>query len=202
MHPVQPSAVHPSGVRPVYVVLGVIAAFAALAAVVIALLVRPVLESQLIEYEANVDMTWKEVEVQLQRQHELIPKLLQVVKGYSSYELAVIDKVVTAQQRFNQADSREQPNAAREVDAALSVVLVGAVRYPELAADGHFRDLSYELAGTKNRIAVARGRYNDAVAVLNARRRQFPWRIAADAVKERTFYEAPPETQVEPEFAL
>jgi LemA protein len=139
-----------------------------------------------------VDSQWSQVENQLERQHDLIPKLLTLTRAYAEHERGVFEKLADARSRYLQAPPGQKPSEARSVDMAFAEVLLVAERYPDLKADQQFRDLSYEIAGTQNRIALERKRFNDLVALHNARIRQVPWRLLAVDMEARAFY-APPE---------
>jgi LemA protein len=160
------------------------------------------LHNQLVAADAVAETQWHQVEVQLQRQHELLPKLAAVARRYAEYESGVIDKVLAAQGRYESASPAARPEAAAEVDKALIGVLSLASRYPELGADGHYRDLAHEISGTKSRIAVERMRYNAAAGALNARLRQFPWQWVRFGIEPREFYPVPESHLEDPQLEL
>src|SRR5439155_812514 len=117
----------------------------------------------------RVDSSWAQVENQLQRRNDLIPNLVEVTKGYATHEREVFDRVADARARLIAGGTREQRiEAANQLSGALGRLLAIAERYPDLKANQQFARLSDELAGTENRIAVERMRYNDAVREYNA----------------------------------
>jgi LemA protein len=123
---------------------------------------------------------WAQVENQLQRRNDLIPNLVNTVKGYASHEKTVLEEVTNARSQWAKAGSVDQKvKAAGAVDAALSRLLLVTENYPNLKADQTFLKLMDELSGTENRIAVERMRYNDAVQDFNITVRVFPGNIVA-----------------------
>ena len=145
--------------------------------------------NQVIELDVAAQTQWKQVENQLERQHDLLPKLVKVASRYAAHEKEILEGVMASRERYLGASSAERPSGAKAVDAGLVRLLALAERYPELRADRHFRDLSHEIAGTQNRITVERARYNEIVGLLNQRLRQLPWRLAAFEVLTRDYYE-------------
>lgn len=160
------------------------------------------MRNQLIALDVTVDAQWKQVENQLQRQHDLLPKLVAVARRYAEHEAGILEKLGNARAAYAGASADQRPRIAGEVDGVLSNVLALAESYPDLKADQQFRDLSYEIAGTQNRIALERQRYNETVGVLNARLRQLPWSLLAGGIERGAFYEAPREQLADPKLAL
>ncbi len=158
--------------------------------------------NQLIELNVAVDTQWKQVENQLERQYDLLPKLVAIAKRYVEHEKDVLDALFESRAAYTKAPAEKRPAAAAEVDDAVIDVLALGERYPDLKADGQYRDLFYEIAGTKNRIAVERARYNELVGSLDAKLQQFPWMLAASGIEPRTFYQPPEEKLEEPELDL
>lgn len=146
---------------------------------------------------------WSEVLNQYQRRADLIPNLVNTVKGYAQHEMEVFTQVTEARSRVGQIqvnpgdpDSlRQFEQAQRDVGSALSRLLVVAENYPQLKADANFRDLQAQLEGTENRITVARNRYIEAVRSFNVLVRQFPTNLTAMAFG----YSAKPQFAVENE---
>lgn len=125
--------------------------------------------------EENVTREWAQVENQMQRRADLIPNLVQVVKGYAEHEEAVLSGIADARSRLSGSVTLEEKmRADQEVTSALGRLLVIVENYPDLKADTQFTGLRDELAGSENRLAVARRAYNESVTEYNKRIRQFP----------------------------
>lgn len=128
----------------------------------------------------NVEAKWAQVENQLQRRFDLIPNLVETVKGFAQQEKDVFLGVAEARKAYTQAQSvAEKAKAATGVESALSRLLVVVERYPELKSNETFNKLMDELAGAENRIAVERMRYNDAVRELNTYTRKLIGRVVS-----------------------
>jgi LemA protein len=141
-----------------------------------------------------VDAAWSEVQNQLQRRNDLIPNLVNTVKGFAAQEQKVLIGVTEARSRVAGASSpREAAAASNELSSALSRLLVVVERYPELKSDQNFIRLQDELAGTENRLAVARKRYNDAVRTYNTTIKRFPMNLVAGLFhfEAREYFEVP-----------
>lgn len=150
--------------------------------VLLAVIALPLLTSynSLVAAEETVNGAWSQVENQLQRRTDLIPNLVNTVKGYASHEETVFTEVTKAREKLIAAGSvAEKAEADQELSSAVSRLLAIAENYPELKADANFRQLADELAGTENRIATARMDYNNAVQAYNTRIRKFPTVIVA-----------------------
>lgn len=146
-----------------------------------------------ITLEEEIDGKWAEVENNLQRRADLIPNLVATVKGYAQHEEEVFTSIAEARSRLLGSQGvNEKVEAASAFESALGRLLVLVERYPELKADQRFAALQDELAGTENRLAVARMRYNEAVKAYNARIRRFPGRIVAGmmGLVEREYFQA------------
>ncbi|RJS61422.1 LemA family protein [Bacillus sp. PK3_68] len=134
----------------------------------------------MVEKEEDVDQAYAQVENQLQRRMDLIPNLVNTVKGFASHEKEVLKNVSDARAKLAGAGSpKEQAEANDELSGALSRLLVVVENYPQLKADANFRQLMDELAGTENRLAVARQDYNAQVATFNKRVKRFPGSLMA-----------------------
>ncbi|MFH0918658.1 MAG: LemA family protein [Candidatus Omnitrophota bacterium] len=128
----------------------------------------------------TITAKWAQVDNQLQRRNDLIPNLVNSVKGYAAHEKDVFEAVTNARSQWAKAGSvDDKVKAASAVDAALSRLLFVAENYPNLKADNTFLKIMDELAGTENRIAVERMRYNEAVRDYNITVRMFPGNIIA-----------------------
>lgn len=129
----------------------------------------------------------------LQRRADLIPNLVSTVKGYTSHENEIIDKVTDARKKLVNASSiEEKSNANNELSSSLNALMVIVENYPDLKSSENFKQLSDELAGTENRIAVARKDYNNSVKKLNTSIKKFPNNILAGmfGFEQATYFEA------------
>ncbi|HEX4688743.1 MAG TPA: LemA family protein [Nocardioides sp.] len=137
------------------------------------------------------------IDVQLTRRADLIPNLVETVKGYAAHEKTVLENVTAARARVQQAASGDDVKAKAEADAALQGALVNlnavAENYPDLKANQNFLNLQNQLADTENQVSFARQYYNDAVATLNKLVRTIPWMFFSGiaGVGQREFYDAP-----------
>jgi LemA protein len=137
------------------------------------------------------------IDVQLTRRADLIPNLVETVKGYAAHEKGVFEEVTAARAGVQQAAAGNDVPAKAAADAKLQGALVNlnavAENYPDLKANQNFLDLQRQLADTENQISFARQYYNDAVATLNKLVRTLPWNLftAMAGVHQRDFYEAP-----------
>lgn len=146
---------------------------------VFALLFIPKYNS-LVTAEENVDSKWAQVENQLQRRYDLIPNLVESVKGYAKHEQEVIASITEARAQLGNAQTPEQQAIANDaLNGALGRLLVVVENYPNLKADANFRQLMDELAGTENRLAVAREDYNNEVQGFNKIVKRFPGNVVA-----------------------
>ena len=142
---------------------------------VAALLVAGCGYNRIVNEEQQVEAAWAQVETQLQRRGDLVPNLVETVKGYAKHEQGVFTDIANARAALMGAGNRaDKINASNQLDSAISRLLVITENYPQLKADQNFTRLMDELAGTENRLAVARTRYNEAVQVYNADVRGIP----------------------------
>ncbi len=151
--------------------------------------------------EEAIKQQYAEVENQLQRRNDLIPNLVETVKGYAAHEEGVFKEVADARSRLLAAQTPEQTlQAANQQSSALGRLLAIAENYPQLRANEQFNRLMDELAGTENRLSVARMRYNETVQAYNTQRRKFPSNVTAKmfGFKEYPYWEVPPEAKVAP----
>ncbi|MCH7322881.1 LemA family protein [Solibacillus sp. MA9] len=157
-----------------------IALIAIVAIVVIAVVMIVPKYNSLVTGEEKVEATWAQVENQLQRRFDLIPNLVNTVKGYTSHEEEVFTQIANARTEYGNANTIEEAaDANNDLSSALSRLLVIVENYPELKANVQFTRLMDELAGTENRLAVARKDYNDTVQTFNSDVRRFPSNLIA-----------------------
>ena len=157
--------------------------------------------NRMVAMREQIEAAWAQVENQLQRRNDLIPNLVEVTRGYATHEREVFERIADARAKLLAGGSREDKiNAANEMTGALGRLLAIAERYPDLKANQQFARLSDELAGTENRIAVERMRYNDAVRDYNQYIKSFPNMLYAGyfGFKQEKYFEAPPEAQKVP----
>src|SRR5438128_12491415 len=166
----------------------------AMAVMALATLVSGCDYNRIVALREQIDAAWAQVENQLQRRNDLIPNLVEVTRGYAVHEKEIFDHVADARAKLMSAGSRDEKiDAAGEVGTALGRLLAIAERYPDLKANQQFARLSDELAGTENRIAVERMRYNEAVQEYNTLRQTFPTLLTARAFgfTEQKYFQAP-----------
>ena len=146
-------------------------------------------------YDEQANQAKSQIAVQLQRRADLIPNLVNTVKGYAAHEEAVFTNVANARAglmgAIRSGDPAQMAAANQEVSGALGRLLVIVERYPELKANESFQRLMDELSGTENRIAVARRDYNQAAQQYNTLIRRFPTAMTAKAIgaKAKPYYE-------------
>ena len=137
------------------------------------------------------------IDVQLTRRADLIPNLVETVKGYAAHEKGVFEEVTAARAGVQKAAAGTDPEEKAAADAKLQGALVNlnavAENYPDLKANANFLDLQRQLADTENQISFARTYYNDAVATLNKKTQTIPWLLFTGiaGVHQRKFYDAP-----------
>lgn len=155
----------------------------------------------LVTMDESVKASWAQVQTVLQRRLDLIPNLVETVRGYQIHEQDVLVQVTEARSRVAGAGAiPDQIKANNELTSALSRLLVVVENYPNLKANENFIRLQDELAGTENRIATERGRYNVAVRDYNIKVRRFPATLIASVTgfKPATPYEATPGAETAP----
>ena len=150
--------------------------------------------NQLVTMDTDIKAKWAQVDNQLQRRADLIPNLVETVKGFASQEKSIMESIANARAKMAGGGSvQDRIAASTELSSALSRLLVVVENYPQLKSDATFNRLMDELAGTENRLAVERKRYNDAVQVYNTTIRQFPDTLIASMLgfKEQPFFQVP-----------
>jgi LemA protein len=148
--------------------------------------------------EEAIKAQWSQVDNQLQRRNDLIPNLVETVKGFAAQEQSVFQSVADARAKMAGAQTPTDKIAAANAETtALSRLLVVVENYPQLKSDAQFMNLQSQLEGTENRIAVERMRYNEKVQEYNTSRRQFPANVTAKmfGFKEYPYFEAPAEAK-------
>ena len=157
--------------------------------------------NKFVKMDVGIKAAWSQVENQLQRRYDLIPNLVETVKGYAKQEKDVLVEVTNARSKVGGAGTIPDKIAANnQLTGALSRLMVVVEKYPDLKSNQNFMKLQDELAGTENRIAVERMRYNEAVKVYNEAIRSFPANILAGmyGFKEAAFFEAPKDAKEAP----
>lgn len=157
--------------------------------------------NMLISQNEVVTTAWAQVENQLQRRFDLIPNIVNTVKGIVAQEQEIFIAIAEARTRYSGASTpNERARAAGQVESALGRLLVITENYPQLQSSGAFRDLMVQLEGTENRIATERMKYNDQVRVLNTAVKRFPTMIFAGlfGIGERAYFEVTPDAAKNP----
>jgi len=154
--------------------------------------------NRLVQLKNRVQNAWHQIEVQLQRRHDLIPNLVETVKGYASHEKETFERVVAARNKAMSANTPgEMGRAEGELTQALGRLFALAESYPELKANENFIRLQEELTSTENKVAYARQAYNDTVMMFNQTIQMFPYNLLAGAMnlKPAEYFEAEEEAQ-------
>ena len=162
-----------------------------------------VMYNRFVRQRTLVEEAWGGIDVELTRRHELVPPLVETVRGYAAHEQAVLDALVRAREaaRAHQADRPEGRTTYEDtLGGALSTVLARVEAYPDLKASGGFLQLQAELTNTEDRIAAARRFYNGNVRAYNTRVRTFPSNLVASAFgfEARDFFELRDRTAAAP----
>lgn len=159
------------------------------------------LYNRLVGLRQMVKNAWSQIDVQLKRRHDLIPNLVETVKGYAAHERGVLEAVIEARSKATRATlPGDIIKAEGELSSALARLLAVVEAYPNLKADRNFLALQEELTSTENRVAFARQAYNDSVLQLNTAIQRFPAVLFAKMLGFNTepFFEAPPEQKEPP----
>ena len=153
----------------------------------------------------DVDAKWAQIENQLQRRYDLVPDLVKIANKYASHEKDTIEAVVNARAKLNGVNTvEEEVNASKELEGAISRLLVVVENYPTLKADATYISLMDEMSGTENRIAVARKDYNESVREYNVKIKSFPTVLIRGMIgaEEKTFFEVDSNVMAKPEYEL
>ncbi len=178
-----------------YIILGVVA---------VAVLAVIALYNGLIRLKNRVDEAWSDIDVQLKRRYDLIPNLVETVKGYAAHEQATFEKVIAARNSAMSAQAKGDAEAQGQAENALSSTLKSifalAENYPDLKANQNFLELQRELSDTENKIQASRRFYNTNVRDFNTKIQVFPNNIIAGWLKftSRKFFEVENEAEKEP----
>jgi len=157
--------------------------------------------NRLVRLRQEVKNGWAQIDVQLKRRHDLIPNLVNTVKGYATHEKGTLEAVINARAKATSAIvPADRIKAEGELSSALGRLLAVSEAYPNLKANENFLSLQAELASTENRIAFSRQAYNDAVMQLNTSLQGFPTVLLADFLgfKAEVFFESSAEDKVVP----
>jgi LemA protein len=149
--------------------------------------------NQLVRHRNRVENSWSGIDVQLRRRYDLIPNLIETVKGYATHERELFEQVTQARTRAIEAGSvSDQAQAETEITRSLGRLLAVAEAYPQLRANENFLALQEELTATESKIAFARQFYNDQVMRFNTLIEQFPSLLVAriGGFRQREFFEA------------
>ncbi len=154
------------------------------------------LYNSLIRLKNRVDEAWADIDVQLKRRHDLIPNLIETVKGYAAHEKETLDRVVAARNSAMQAQSsgnrEELEKAENTLSSTLKSIFALSEAYPDLKANTNFLELQRELSDTENKIQASRRFYNTNVRDFNTKLEVFPTNMIGNILgfKNRTFFEA------------
>ena len=147
----------------------------------------------LVRLRNRIESAWSQIDVQLQRRYDLIPNLVETVKGYASHEKETLERVIQARnQAINTQGVANQAQAENMITGALKSLFALSEAYPDLKANQNFLALQEELSGTEGKIAYARQFYNDSVLTYNTKTQTFPSAIIANSFgfKQREYFEA------------
>ena len=152
----------------------------------------------LVSLRNRIENAWAQIDVQLKRRYDLIPNLVETVKGYAAHERETLDAVIEARNPgMNAAGPHDQAEAENQITGALKSLFALSEAYPDLKANQNFAQLQEELTGTEGRIAYARQFYNDTVYRYNTKIQSFPSNVLANAFRfsEREYFEADDESR-------
>jgi LemA protein len=164
------------------------------AAIILPVLYGIVVYNSLVKYRVAADSAWSQIDVQLKRRHDLIPNLVETVKGVMKFEQETLQKVIQARSvAMGAANQAERVKAENEITGLMGRLLAVWEQYPDLKASKNAMHLQEELSTTENQIAYARGYYNDIAANYNTQCQQFPANIIAGMFqfRLREFFAAP-----------
>ena len=144
-----------------------------------------------IRYRNRIENSWAQIDVQLKRRYDLIPNLVESVKGYMKHEKTVLTEITKARTSLITGDLKDRAQASNQITEALKTIFAVAENYPKLKASKNFLQLQEELSGTESKIAYSRQFYNDSVLVFNQKVQSLPSNILANmfAFKEKEYFE-------------
>jgi LemA protein len=154
--------------------------------------------NRLVGLRNRIENAWAQIDVQLKRRYDLIPNLVETVKGYASHERETLDAVIEARNAgMNAQGPHDQAEAENQITGALKSLFALSEAYPDLKANQNFAQLQEELTGTEGRIAYARQFYNDTVYRYNTKIQSFPSNILANTFRfsEREYFQADDESR-------
>jgi LemA protein len=173
--------------------------------VVLLLLAALLLYNRMVSRRNAVDNSWAQIEAALQRRHDLIPNLVESVKGYAEHEKSTFEEVTKARSGAVAANAPgTQAVAENMLTAALGRLMVVAEQYPQLRATENFQQLQQQLSDTEDQIQITRRVYNDTVQTYNTMIQQFPASLVANQFhfEPRQFFDAPKEAEATPEVSF
>lgn len=162
----------------------IILAIAAVVVFVVLVLIIMGMYNALVRARVNADNAWAQIDVQLKRRYDLIPNLVETVKGYAAHEKGTLEAVIKARQQAvaitsDSAHAAQKAEAENMISQALGRLFALSEAYPQLKADANFRQLQEEIASTENKIGFARQHFNDTVGRFESTRQTFPTVIVA-----------------------
>ena len=175
------------------VLLLVLGALGALVAIVVIAVI--IMYNGFVSRRNRVQDAWAQIDVQLKRRYDLIPNLINSVKGYMKYEKGVLTKVTELRSSIGSGSTQEKATANNQLTGALKTIFAVAENYPDLKASQNFMDLQHQLEDTEDKIAFVRTSYNDYVMDYNNALQQFPGNVFASRFKfsKADFFQAPEE---------
>lgn len=159
----------------------------------------------LVRLKNQVKNSWSQIDVQLKRRNDLIPNLIETVKGYAKHEKGTFEKVTEARTQVMKAGSvEEKAEASNMLSDTLKSLFAVAENYPDLKANQNFLQLQEELSGTENKIAYSRQHYNDMVMLFNTKIELFPNNVFANMLnfKQEQFFKTPEEEKKVPKVSF
>jgi len=169
--------------------------------IAVAVLAMIIIYNNFVRLRQRVKEAWSDIDVQLKRRYDLIPNLVETVKGYATHERELLEKVTEARTRAMGADSpKEKADAENMLSGTLKTLFAVSENYPQLKANENFLELQRELSDTENKIQAARRFYNGNVMEMNTKVQSFPSNIVAGmfGFKEEEFFELEEEAAKEP----